>query len=241
MRRPLLALGLVGAVAAGAGGFLYWNGRPRPSTASLVVEPDPVVFGDVPWRDSPIVPVTISNRSDHEVLIRSVKFTCSCFAVLTPAPPALRPGASVTLNVQLFSKLGTPGRFHKLLIIQTDDPANATVETPVLGTISDYRDVRPAAVNFGALAPDADPASETIEVRGGSGYLVSVAAATASDTRLAVEVKAVENGANVVVRTVARPSRGVLSAQVKLELDVGVAGGARRRYTEHVRISGEFR
>lgn len=237
--RPALAL----AVVAGLAGFAALGScsKDTPVTASLVVEPSPLDFGDVVWLDSPRRTVTIRNRSDHEVMLRNPKFTCSCFAILTPLPAMLRPGGSTTFVVQMWSRMGTPGRFHKSMTIETDDPMLTLVETPVIGSIIDYRSVDPTQVLLGAIEEGADPVVKTVKVRGGSGFVVSVASAAVSDPRLKVEVKAVADGADVTIRTLAKPTKGFVSSLVKLELDVGPVDGVKHRYTENVRVSGEFK
>lgn len=225
-----------------------WLGLALPSCRrgneqgpSLVIEPDPLDFGDVPWLESPKRTVTIANRSDHEVMLRNPKFTCSCFAILEPLPAALRPGASTTFEVQMWSRMGTPGRFHKKLSIETDDPARSLVEVAVTGSIVDFRSIEPMQVVLGAVAADDDPLEKTVAVRGGSGSVVRVVSAVATDPRLSVEVKPLPDGADVVVRTARKPAKGFVSTVVRLELDVGPEGGAKHRYTESVRVSGEFK
>ncbi len=235
----LLAIG-------GVTGFLVLR-APEAAPGALAIEPDPVDFGDVPWLTSPRLSVRIVNRSDHPVMLRNPHFTCSCFGILTPLPTSLRPGASGTFEIQMWSTKGTPGRFHKELSIDTDDPTMPTLKTPVIGTITDYRTVSPAQVVLGSLEPDSDPLEKKVEVRGGSGYDVSVAGATVSDKRISAEVRSVKGGADVIVRTVAKPAKGVFSAQIQLSVDVqpsgeaGASGGTKHRYTENVRVSGEIK
>ncbi len=242
MRRSLLALIALGAAAIGGAAYLVAT---RPGTdgpkAGVFVEPDPIDFGDVPWLDAPTRTIRLTNRTNHDVLLRNPHFTCTCFALMTQVPPAVHPGATVEFVVKLWSRMGTPGRFHKKFMLETDDPTVGTLDVPVIGAIVDFRSVTPKEVVLGALAPEDDPLRKVVEVRGGSGYVVHVATAKASDARLATEVKTVEGGADVVVTTVAKPAKGWISAQVKLELDVGTAGGPTRRYTETVRVSGEVK
>jgi hypothetical protein len=232
-----------------AGVFTHPSDAPK---SGLFVEPDPMDFGDVPWLDSPTKRIRLTNRTDHAVMVRNPHFTCSCFALLTQVPPSIHPGTSVELTVQMWSRMGTPGRFHKELTFETDDPTVGTLAVPVVGTIVDFRSVTPTQVVLGAIRPDDDPVRKVVEVRGGSGYAVHVASAKTSDARLSIEVKPVEGGADVIVTTAAKPSKGWISAQMKLELDVGpspgvaagggaAAGGGTHRYVETVSVSGEVK
>lgn len=241
MNRSRVLLAAAALLALGAATWFALTRNGRPEARSISIEPDPIDFGDVPWLESPQRTVRVVNRSDHEVLLRNPRFTCTCFGILTPLPAALRPGASGTFEVQMWSLKGTPGRFHKELMIDTDDPAMPTLRTPVIGTITDYRSITPAHVLLGAIEADADPVEKKVEVRGGSGYVVSVTKAVPSDKRLAVEVRAVPDGSDLIVRTVAKPEKGFVSALVRLTVEVGEASGPKRTYTEHVRVSGEFR
>ena len=239
--RPVLAVSVLALLGVGALAY-FVVARPADTVApSITIDPDPVDFGDVPWLESPRKTLRVVNGSDHEVLLRNPHFTCACFSILTPLPAALRPGGSGTFEVQMWSVKGTPGRFQKELLIDTDDPAMPTLKTPVIGTITDYRSVSPSQLLFGVLEPDADPVEKKVEVRGGSGYVVSVSRAVVSDKRLAVEVRPVAGGSDLIVRTVAKPTKGFVSAQIQLSVAVGAPDGPKRTYTEYVRVSGEFK
>ena len=197
--------------------------------------------GPVPWLEAPTKKIELTNLSRHDIFLRNPHFTCSCFAFLTQVPPAVHPGQTVDFVVRMWTRMGEPGRFHKKLIIETDDAKLGTLEIPMIGSITDFRTVTPNQLVLGKIEPGDEPVEKTIEVRGGAGFVVHVAEAKVADARLVTEVKPVEGGADVIVRTVAKPEKGWISAQVLLGVDVGAAGGPTRRYTETVRVSGEVR
>jgi len=250
MRRSRLALLALGALGVAAGAYAVATRPTDAPKTGVFVEPDPIDFGDVPWRDAPTRTIRLTNRTSRDVLLRDPRLTCSCFTIVKQVPPAVHPGTTIEFVVQLWSSKGTPGRFRKQLLLETDDPSVGTLDIPVVGAITDFRSVTPTQLVLGAIAPDDDPVRKVVEVRSGSGYAVRVATAKSSDARLALEVKPVEGGADVIVTTVERPAKGWISTQLRIELDVGaIEPGARgvsaqagtRRYTETVRVSGEVK
>ena len=240
-RRLLLLLLMLGLVGAGIGGWVLL--RHEKPWGALEVIPDPIDFGDVPWLERREKKVTIRNRSDHRVLIVTTPtFNCSCFNLGKPLSTfALEAGATVDLLILMATELGTAGPFHKTMGVRSDDPEVPELKVPMIGRITDFRSIDPRQVALGVV-PAAGPAVErVVAVRGGHGWRVKATAAKSSDARLAVEVKDVPDGSDVVVRTVAGAAVGRFSAQLHLTLDVTGDDDRKRTHTETVWATGEIR
>lgn len=238
-RRLLLLAAL--ALAAAVGGAVWWFlGRPpEPPRSALVVTPDPIDFGDVPWLETATRRIEVRNRSSREVLLRDPKPNCSCFALVrTFSTVRLLPGQTTDFEVVLLTQKAQPGKLHKAFTIASDDPVAPKLDVPVVGAIVDFRSVSPKELFLGDMDPAAPPPGRTVAVRGGSGYAVTAVAAQSSDPRLAVTRTEVEGGTDVVVALQKGAAKGPIGAQVRLTLEVKGAAGEPRRYTDSVVVRG---
>jgi hypothetical protein len=188
------------------------------------------------------VKIEVRNVSNREVLLRDLKFDCSCFTATRPADATrLPPGQATRLEVRLFTPKTTPGRFRKTFTVESSDPVVPRLDVPVVGNITDFRSVTPRELEFGAVDASGPPVERTIEVRGGHGSEVAVVEASASDPRLETVLRPVSGGTDVVVHTRKDPAKGRISAQVRLTLEVARPDGRRQRYTDSVWVNGEVK
>jgi hypothetical protein len=238
MRRALLLAAAV-AVLAGGVAIALRRGGPQPA---LVVTPSPIDFGEVPWLETRTRKIEVRNVSDHEVLLRDLRFDCSCF---TPSRPAdatrLGPGQATHLEVLLFTPKTSAGRFRKVFTVESNDPVAPRLDVPIVGHITDFRSVLPREVALGPVESGGEPVVRTIEVRGGHGSTVRVVEAVASDPRLETEIRPATDGSDVVVRTRKDAAKGRVSAQIRLTLEVTRPDGRTQRYPDSVWVNGEVR
>ena len=216
--------------------------KPRPA---LEIEPSPMDFGMHTFGDNPEMTVKVTNRADHAVNLQDPTFSCGCFALVAPpAKSRLESGESLEMKVVmrtlLNEQLDDRGRMHKVMTIASDDPVRPKLDTPIVGDVVDYRVIEPKQPAFGAV-PAAGPAQEKrVTVRGGHGSTVTVKSAVPDDPkRIQVEVKPVEGGADLVVRTVVGAAKGRFSVQVRLVLEVRTVGGDAHSSSEVIWVTGD--
>jgi hypothetical protein len=236
LRRVLAALASAGAVAlASCGG----RGGPEPA---LVVTPDPIDFGRVPWMETPTKKVVLRNRSSRDLLLKDPKFDCACFFLATPMPSVrLTPGRSVEVSIAFATTKGAPGPFKKTFTVICDDPAFPKLDVPISGTVTDFRQVSPRDLALGDVPVAGPPVEKKFEVRGGSGYVARAVEATTHDPALALALKDVPEGTDVLVRTKPGLKPGAIGAQVRLVLEVYGVDGVRHRYDDVVSVRGTVR
>jgi len=249
--RVSIPLWLVGAVVVAAAGLGYalWprDEGPRPA---LEVTPNPLDFGAVPWLSAATKRVTIRNRSREEIVLRDPHFDCSCFSVVQGLGLLrLSPGQSTSVEVLLHSQKAEPGRFHKTLTIESNDPVKPKLDVPVLGTITDFREVSPRQVLFGDVTADSEPVTKTVTVRGGKNWRVAVTGVSTTASWLEVTTTPTSDGAELALTTkkgMPGASKGAVDAQVVMTLDVSGGVGAAaddppRRYPDSLWARAVYR
>lgn len=231
------------AVVLVAGGVGAWRllSSGDDKGGALVVSPDPIEFPTTRWGERAQRSFTVTNRSKRTVLVKDPRFSCGCFRLERPMPfSQMRPGDSATLDLILDSaQSGSPGRLHKEMTIESDDPAMPKLVVPIVGHLTAYRTVEPRSVTFGTVDPAGDVVERKVAVRADQGFTVSVLAAEADDKkRVAVESKAVDGGADVFIRSVKGAPVGPIGAQVRLTLRVEEKDREPVTVAESVWVSG---
>lgn len=238
-RRRLVLLALLLALGAGGAALALLGSRRGGPVAALVVTPDPIDFGDVPWLDTATRVIEVRNRSERVLLLRDPKPSCSCLAVSrTFRTVRLLPGQRTDFEIVLLTTKGEPGKLHKSFTIESDDPVTPKLDVPVVGAIVDFRSVSPKEVYLGDVDAGAPPVRKTVAVRGGSGFSVRVVDAKSSDARITVATQPAEGGTDVVVALAPGAAKGPIGAQVRLSLEVKGADGEPKHYVDSVVVRG---
>lgn len=212
---------------------------PQPPSGPILVTPNPLDFGRVPWTSTPTQTVTLRNASPRALVLRDPKFDCPCFFVAkAPSAVRLQPGQTVEMLVGLSSIKGEPGPFKKTLTVVCDDPKQPTLDVPVVGAIVDVRRIAPRDVDLGEVVAGGEPVERVVTVRGGSGYVARAVSATTSESALELETRDVPEGSDVLVRTRRDAPARRLGAEVKLLVEVKGPDGKATRYTEVVAVRG---
>ena len=205
----------------------------------LEVTPNPIVFGDVAYQEQVEKDIVLTNRGDREVMLKSPSFDCSCFQLQRFPASILRAGESVTLRLVMLTGRTDAREFHKTLTIVSDDPASPLV-VPIEGEVIEYLSVTPREIALGPVPGKAEPFAKTIRVRAGKGFVVNVLEPQTTDARLTIEVKPVDGGADVVVRTVPGAGLGRLNAQVVVPYTVEGRGKPPYASKAVVAVTGEI-
>jgi hypothetical protein len=227
------------------GGTGCWTSDAGPR-AAIVVDPNPIDWGAVPWLETPKRTIVLTNRSNHQVMLRDPVPSCSCIGIVRGLGTfQLAPGRSTDFEMVLLSTKTEPRRFHKTLTIESDDPIVPKLDVPVIGSVTDFRQVSPRELNFGDVDTAANAVGgvggvgkveKTVEIRGSPGWHVSVVDVQSPDPRVEVENKPLADGADLVVKIkkgLDAAAKGPFDAQVRMTLEVkGDDGAAPRRYPE---------
>lgn len=238
----------VAAVVVAAGGFFAVRALRRTgSGGALVVDPDPITFPTAHWGERLQRTFTLTNRSDHPVLVKDPRFSCSCFRLEHPMPFAkMAPGDSFTFDLTMETAMsGSPGTVRKEMTVESDDPVTPKLVVPVVGHLTAYRTIEPRSVTLGTVdsAPAATaPAEQKVSVRAGSGFTVEVVKAEADDkARVATAVTPAEGGSDVVVHAVPGAPAGPIASAVRLTLHVREKGGEPETVSDSVWVTGRVR
>ena len=213
----------------------------RAPQSALIVDPDPLDFGVQLWTENPEMAVKVTNRSDRVVTLQDPTFNCSCFVLTAPLQKSkLRPGETIDLRVVMRTEGKEAGPFHKTMTVVSDDPVRPRLDTPIVGDVVDFREIKPRQTAIGKVKSDGPAVERRITVRGGSGSSVAVKSAVPDDAkRLTVAVEKGPDGADLLVRTVPGAPKGAFSVLIRLVLDVRTGGRASHDYSELVWVTGE--
>jgi hypothetical protein len=244
VRRRAVAIGGL-AVVAVVGGFWAWRAlTPADTGGALVVDPDPLVFPTARWGDRITRSFTLTNRSNRSVLVKDPAFSCACFRVDRPSPFAVfQPGQSWKFDVVMeTAQSGSPGLVRKEMTIVSDDPVMPKLVVPVVGRLTAYRTIEPQSVSVGNVDPAADSPEKRVAVRAGQGFTVAVVKAESDDVRrVATDVRPVEGGADVFVRSVRGAPPGPIGVQVRLTLRIQEKDGEPETVNETVWVAGRVK
>lgn len=134
----------------------------------ISVKVDVLDFGAIVSGETVTVKFTVVNEGDAELVIKDLKTSCGCTAVVTSAKN-IAPGGSAEVEA-VFDSAGHTGKVSKTVTIVSNDPQQPQKDLTITGTVTDRAGgeliVTPHSLNTGNMAPGASKLY-TYELRNG--------------------------------------------------------------------------